>query len=944
MPLFILAVAAAGLGAQEAPVAVAQQFEKLHFRSIGPASMSGRITDFTAYEANPARFFVASAHGGLWKTDDGGASFTPEFQDNGLMSVGAVTMSQRNPNLVWLGTGEGNDRQSISWGDGVWKSTDGGKTWKNMGLAHSYHINRIVIDPDDDNVVLVAAQGSLFGPGGDRGVYKTTDGGASWKQVLGVDADTGANDLVMAAADHRVLYASSFQRRRSQCCFNGGGPGSGVWKSTDGGDTWKRLSGGGLPSGPLGRIALAVYRHSENIVYAEIQGETPPGGRGAGAATGAGSAGGGRGAAPATATGVYRSDDGGLTWRKFADPDNRPVYFSKVRIDPGNPARVLVASVRLYLSTDGARTFFPIDPSEHDDKHGIWWDPGNSNHLLIGTDGGAYTTWDMGKSWIWFPNLPVGLFYHVGFDNAWPYNVCGGMQDNYDWCGPSAVRTTGGISNDRWQTIQGGDGFVAILDPRDNRTVFSETQDGATMRHDRITGESKSIRPTPQNVVNAQAGGLGCDPPKAAAEAGRGGGAPCAGYRFNWDTPMLFSPNDPGVLYIAGNHVFRSTDRGDSWTAVSPDLTTDADRDQMALMGVKGADVRISKNDGISAWPTIVSFAESPKQPGLYYAGTDDGTVSVSRDGGKTWDKALAERMPGFVSGAWVSKVLPSRYDAGTVYVASDAHRLNDYETHIWVSHDFGATFQSLNGNLHGQAIKTLTEDLRNPDVLYAGAETGIFLTLDRGRSWQRLKANLPTVRVDEITIQPRENAMLVATHGRALWILDHLAPIQEYAAAQSAAADAHLFSPDPALEWKAFGDKNEEFWAHQYFMGENPPKQAVLQYDLKNAASNAQLAITDAAGNRLRQLTLSGARLQPGIQSACWDFRVDPLPAPAAAAGRGGRGGAGRGGSNVVWAQPQPQPGYGAADPCAGEAGTAGGRGGFGAAGASQGPMVPAG
>ncbi|HEY7855621.1 MAG TPA: glycosyl hydrolase, partial [Terriglobales bacterium] len=489
----------------------------MHFRSIGPASMSGRISDFAAYEANPAIFYVGSAHGGLWKTTDGGATFTPEFQNEGLMSVGAVAISQRNPDIVYLGTGEGTNRQSLSWGDGVWKSTDGGKSWKNLGLTHSYQISRIVVDPDNDNVALVAAQGALFGPGGDRGIYKTSDGGATWKQVLKIDEDTGANDIVMSASNHSVLYASSYQRRRTQCCVNGGGPGSGIWKSTDGGDTWKRLSGGGLPSGPLGRIGLAVYAHSENIVYAEIQGPTP--------------AGAGRGGAGATATGetgVYRSDDGGATWSKFANPDNRPIYFSQVRVDPNNPDHVLVASVRLYLSTNGGRTFFPIDLSEHDDKHAIWWDPHNSNHLLIGTDGGAYTTWDMGKSWIWYPNLPVGLFYHVGFDNEQPYNVCGGMQDNYDWCGPSAVRTSGGISNDRWQTIQGGDGFVAIMDPRDSRTVFSETQDGNTMRHDRITGESKSIRPTPQNVIDAMPGGIGCDTPAAgtANAGGGGGGAP----------------------------------------------------------------------------------------------------------------------------------------------------------------------------------------------------------------------------------------------------------------------------------------------------------------------------------------------------------------------------------------------------------------------------------
>ena len=384
----------------------------------------------------------------------------------------------------------------------------------------------------------------------------------------------------------------------------------------------------------------------------------------------------------------------------------RPMYFSQIRVDPNNPDHTILGGVRMTISLDGGKTQLAADPSAHDDKHALWWDPNNSNHILIGTDGGVYASWDMTRTWIWYPNLPVGLFYHVGYDNETPFNVCGGMQDNYDWCGPSAVRTRVGIANDRWQTVQGGDGFVAIPDLRDGRIVYSESQDGNTTRHNRVTGESKSIRPSAQNVVNAQVGAMGCDPPVPGGGGGGrgGGGGPCAPYRFNWDTPMLFSPTDPGVLYIAGNHVFRSTDRGDSWTAVSPDLTSNANREDIVTMGLKGSDVRISKNDGIVAWPTIVSFSESAKQPGLYYAGTDDGTVSVSKDAGKTWDKTLADRMPGFVKGAWVSKVMPSRFDAATVYVASDAHRLNDYETHIWVSHDFGATFQSLNGNLKGEA------------------------------------------------------------------------------------------------------------------------------------------------------------------------------------------------------------------------------------------------
>ena len=411
---------------------------------------------------------------------------------------------------------------------------------------------------------------------------------------------------------------------------------------------------------------------------------------------------------------------------------------------------------------------------------------------------------------------------------------------------------------------------------------------------------------------------------------------------------MLFAPTDPGVLYIAGNHVFRSTDRGDSWTAISPDLTQNEDRNQIVTMGVKGADIKVSKDDGIAAWPTLVTFAESPKMPGLYYAGSDDGTVSMSKDGGKTWDKKLADRMPGFVKGAWTSKVLPSRYDAGTVYIASDAHRIGDYETHIWVSKDFGATFTSLNGNLQGQAVKTLTEDQRNPDVLWAGTETGIFVSLDRGKAWQRLNGNFPNVRTDELTEHPRDNAMLIATHGRAIWILDHLSPIQEYSAAQAAASGAKLFSIDPALEWKSFDDKNDEFWGHQFFLGENPPFDAVVQYYLKSTAKDAKLTIADAAGKTIRELPLTGTHLEPGIQTTCWDFRVEPIAERGGGAGappgRGGGGGRAVTGSGPNSPLPQPEPGNGAENPCGGggRGGGGGGRGGGG--GSPQGPLVPAG
>ena len=904
-----LLVAVRSLAAQSTPTAT--QFDKLHFRSIGPAIMSGRIADLAVYEKNTSIWYVGAAHGGVWKTTSNGAVLTPIFEDHGLMSIGDVTVSQSNPDVVWVGTGESNNRQSTSWGDGVWKSTDGGKTFTNMGLHESKHINRIIIDPADDNTVLVAATGPLFGPGGERGIYKTTDGGKSWKRVLYVDDETGANDLVMSYTDPHTLYASTYQRRRTSCCVNGGGPGSGIWKSVDGGDTWSRLTSG-LPAGPLGRIGLDTYRRNGNIVYASVEAPTPGRGEvvvaqaGDTAATGEGRGGGRGGAGFGNAggeSGLYRSEDGGGTWHRVSTINPRPLYFSQVRIDPNNPDRVFMGGVKMQMTIDGGKTMeTSASLAAHDDVHAIWIDPNNSEHMLIGDDGGVSASYDGAKTWNFFANLPVGLFYHVGYDMATPFNVCGGMQDNYDWCGPSRSRQSTGILNHEWFQIQGGDGFVAIPDRRDARWIYSETQDGNIIRRNKVTGESRQIRPNALNVTPAPKKGVT--------------------FRWNWDTPMIISPNDPGTLIVAANKVFVSHDRGDSWTAISGDLTTNANRDTIVTMGVKGADIHLSRDDGISQWPTIVTVAESPKQKGLYYTGSEDGLVYVSRDGGKSWDN-ITKNIPGFPAGGYVSKVVPSAYDAATVYVTVDNHRLNDFAPYMWVSTDYGRTFRSIVNNLAGENVRTLTEDQRNRDVLYIGTETGIFLSLDRGKSWQRLKANFPNVRVDEITLQPRDNAMLVATHGRALWILDHLEPIQEYAAAQAASADVKLFTVPSALEWKLKDDRNDEFWGHQYFVGENPPDDAMIQYFVKKPVRGLRLRITDAAGKLVRDDSVPAPRTQLGIQTVCWDMRVAPIPAPAAdsAAGRGGRGGraGGRGATPAVPGVPHPVPTpYTALDPCA--------------------------
>lgn len=905
--------------AQPLSIPIAQEFDKLHFRSIGPATMSGRIADVAVYENNPAVFYVGTAHGGVWKTTSNGNTFTPLFQDQGLMAIGDVEVSQANPDVVWVGTGESNNRQSTSWGSGLYKSTDGGKTFVLMGLPQSKHINRIVIHPTNPDIVLVAATGPLFGPGGERGIYRTADGGKTWTKTLSVDDETGANDVAISRSEPNVVFASMYQRRRTACCMNGGGPGSALWKSVDGGVTFKKVVGNGFPGGSLGRIAVDVFRGSSNIVYAAVEAPTP--GR---AAVAEGAEAPAAGGAAVGATGVYRSDDGGATWKKASATNPRPMYFSQIRIDPLNAEKVFMGGVGLHMSVNGGVTF-ETDAALvlHDDVHAIWIDPKNTDHILIGEDGGLGVSYDQARTWMMFPNLPVGLFYHVSFDMSTPYNVCGGMQDNYDWCGPSASRMNRGIFNHDWFQIQGGDGFVAIPDLRDARIVYTESQDGNMTRKNVVTGESKSIRPTTQNVTNATAG---------------------ESYRFHWDTPLMLSPSNPGILLTSANRVFRSRNRGDSWEAISPDLTKNENRNDIVTMGLKGSDISISRDDGISQWPTIVSLGESQKKPGLFYAGTDDGTVSMSADDGKTWQN-ITSRLQGFPSGhAFVSEVVPSRFDANVAYVAVNNYRQNDYDPYLWMTVDNGATFKSIASGLRGEIVRTITEDTRNADVLYVGTETGIFLSIDRGTSWRRLKANFPNVRVDELTIHPRDNALLVATHGRALWILDHLEPIQEYAAA--AKAEAALFTPPIAMQWKAKDDRNEEFWGHQFFTGENPPTDAVLQFYLGKPATKPMIRISTPTGKLIRELTVPDAKNIAGVQTVCWDQRVEPIRASGApvvpgAGGRGGAGGGGRGGARPIPGIPEALPtiGYLPENPC----GAAVGGGGFGGAagGGTAGPYV---
>ncbi|MBK6485348.1 MAG: hypothetical protein IPF98_00450 [Gemmatimonadetes bacterium] len=805
--LFLVAPLARALAQAPIPPAPADTswkggpFDRLSFRNIGPTGPSGRVDDLAVLERDPNVFYIAAATGGLWKTENGGTTLTPVFDSASAVSIGAVTIPTDDPNLVWVGTGENNNRQSSSWGDGVHKSTDGGKSWRNMGLLESRQVARIVIDPVDHDVVFVAALGDLWRAGGDRGIYKTSDGGLTWTRVLDVGPEAGGTDLVMDPQNNKVLYAATYQRRRASFGFNGGGPNSGLWKSTDAGRTWARLTTG-LPDGAMGRIGLDVFRANPNIVYARVEHEKQGG--------------------------VYRSDDAGQSWRKMGSHNSRPMYFGIIRVDPTNDLRVYLPETPLGISDDGGKTF-RFDGAEriHVDHHAMWINPRNPSHMLIGNDGGVAMSRDKGRKWQWFPHLLVAQFYHASYDMQVPYNVCGGLQDNNSWCGPSRVRHGEGIGDHDWWSLTGGDGFVNLIDPTDARLIYTSSQEGYIARMDKVTGEQKVIRP------------------EAAANAAR--------YRWNWDTPFLLSPHNPSTVYIGGNRLFRSTDRGSSWTPISPDLTTAVDRDTLQLMGTRLKEVKLAKNDGVEDYGTLFTVAESRRVAGLIYTGSDDGQVHVTRDGGATWTN-LTSRMVGVPRWAYVSRVEPSRFADGTVYVTFDAHRTGDYGSYLFASTDFGATFKSIAGTLpKGEVARSITEDQKNADVLYLGTETGLWVTLDRGQRWTRVRANLPTVPVYEITLHPRDNAMILATHGRGIWILDDLTPFQEGAKAQL--ADAHLYTLPPTEQQSAANLRFYFFQGDMQYLGPNPPLGAPIRYWLKTRADSTRVAITDGAGNLVRTL-----------------------------------------------------------------------------------------
>ena len=835
---------AAGAAARQPAVTTepTDPYAGLVFRNIGPATMGGRVDDLAVLESNPAVFYVVgTATGGLWKTVNNGTTWDVLFDDlDDAVSIGDIAINPNDANTVWVGSGENNNRQSGSWGNGVYKSTDGGRTWKNVGLPNSRHIARIIVDPVDYNVVYVAAAGDLWGPGGERGVYKTTDGGLTWSRILHVDDDTGATELVMDPSNNKVIYAATYQRRRATWGFNGGGPGSAMWKSSDAGRTWTKLTRG-VPAGHLGRIGMDVYRANPNILYARIE--------------------------HATESGTYRSDDAGLSWRKMSNTNPRPMYFSQVRIDPNNDLRIYVLGVQIHISDDGGKTFIE-NGALHSDHHAMWINPKNSNHIIDGTDGGIGISWDKGATWEAVYNMDLGQFYHVTHDMETPYNVCGGLQDNYTWCGPSATRSRTGIANDQWFQIHGGDGFEAQIDPTNSRIIYAESQDGNISRIDKISNERKSIRPLPAR-----------------------GEAPL---RWNWNTPILMSPHDPATIYVGANKVFKSTDRGQSWTAISPDLTEATDREGLTLMGSVAKDITIAKNDGVQSYGNIVQLVESSKTAGVLYVGTDDGKVHMTRDG-KSWTD-ITSRFPGVPKNAYVSRLTASAHDVNVVYATFDNHRADDMSTYVYASVDGGNNFRSIGEGIpKGHAVTSMAEDPKNPSVLYTGSEFGLFVSPDRGGKWTRVKSNLPTVPIHEIIIHPRDNDMIVATHGRSIWILDDISPLQQQAEALK--ADALLFDMRGGMQFNPANDRG--FIGDKPFFGRNPTYGAAISYYLSKPQTNVALRIGDGAGTQVREITgddLRDAR-GAGINRVYWDLRHQPLPPLAGQPAGGGGGGGGGGG-----------------------------------------------
>lgn len=805
---------------EDAPFAQ-KSFERLEWRSIGPANMGGRTADVEGVPGDPNTVYVATASGGLWKTTNGGVRWTPIFERQGTISIGDIALEPGNPDVVWVGTGESNVRNSVSFGDGVYKSTDGGKSWQHLGLKGSERISRVLINPRDTNTVYVGALGRAYGPSDERGVFMTTDGGRTWKKTLYIDNEHGVADMDIDPSNPNILYAAMWKFRRTPWTHTSGSEKGGVFKSTDGGLTWKKLEGG-LPK-LVGRIGVKVAPSSPNTVYAITEAKDGT---------------------------LWRSDDRGETWRNVSKDTrivSRGFYYTDMRVDPTNENRIYAVASVLYVSIDGGRTFRSITGRTHIDYHALWIDPTDPKRMWQGQDGGVAVSYDAGETWEYVNNIPLGQFYQIHADNREPfYYVMGGLQDNGSWTGPSRTREPAGILNDDWRMVSFGDGFFIFNHADDPELYLSESQGGNIVRTDMRNREQQLIVPYYDE----------------------GGPAINSKYRFNWNAPVIQSPHDKNTVYFGGNVVFKSTDFGKSWTVISPDLTTN-DKEKQKDAGGPIA----FENTGAEYHTTIISLAESPLKAGVIWAGSDDGQLHLTTDGGKNWTN-LIRNVSGIAPNSPVSHVEPSRTNADTAYVSFDRHMLDDFRPYVFKTTDGGRSFRNITGNLPAKAhVWVVREDPKNPNLIYAGTELGLYASYTGGERWSFLGfKNLPHVAVHDMMIHPRDNDLILGTHGRSIWILDDATPVQQMTP-QLEKTDVHLFDVRPAVRHTVrftrygIGDK--------VFAGPNPPYGALITYYLKEKPDDKtkpKILILDAQGKVISEM--ENIAKEKGLNRVSWNLR----------------------------------------------------------------------
>lgn len=838
-------------------------YSGLKWRNVGPALTSGRIADIAVNPNNPNQFYVAAASGGVWKTDNSGVTYKPIFDSQGSYSIGCVSIAPSNEHIVWVGTGENNNQRSVAYGDGVYRSMDGGKSWKNMGLKNSEHIGKILINPNDPNKIYVAAYGPLWSAGGDRGIYYSTDGGENWERILDVSEHTGFNDIIMDPRNPEVLYAAAHQRRRHVWTYISGGPESAIYKSIDGGKNWNKLENG-LPKGDVGRIGLAISPVNPDHVYAMIE------------------------ATPET-QGFYRSTDRGASWKKLNKYSTSGNYYVEIYPDPNNINRLYSMDTYCHYSDDEGKTWKKLNEKhKHVDNHCMWINPNNSDHYIMGCDGGIYVTYDDAANWQFHANLPVTQFYKVAVDDDKPfYNIYGGTQDNFSLGGPSRTTNAAGIVNSDWFITKGGDGFESQIEPGNPNILYAQSQYGWLVRYDKLNGEKIDIKPHP--------------------------GVNEAAYRWNWDAPLLISPHNPKRLYFAANKVFRSDDRGDNWKVISDDLSRGLDRNKLPVMGRVWSMDAVAKNKSTTIYGNIVALDESPLKEDLLYAGTDDGLVHVSENAGENWSKI--ESFPGVPERTYVNALSASKHNEARVYAAFNNHKNGDFKPYILRSDDKGKSWTNISGDLPERgSVYDIVEDHKNENLLFAGTEFGLFFSLDGGEHWTQLKNGLPTVAIRDVEIQERENDLILASFGRGFYVLDDYSLLRN-TSEELLNKEAHIFPIKDALmyvETRPLGLGGKSFQGEAYYAAENPPVGACFSYYIKEVPQTMKqkrqeeekkikkdggdvfypsedqmrqedleqkpyliFVIKDENGEEVRRLKTKASK---GIKRAYWDFKYQKM------------------------------------------------------------------